>query len=161
MRRNICSGKFELWRLYLSNQNHLPVKKMTKDTSFRELRSFHRHCSKAKDPRRRVRIHKDWNDDFLVVVQFGQRQFNDLYVWKWERCRKPKFLYNHDFFQEYPNGLFPTAFFLWKNYLVLMPDTGYMLEDRLLTSMIRAHDLNDNMKLIGSYDFPQDSPFRR
>ena len=38
MRRNICQGKFELWRLYLTDADSLPVKKMTKDTSFRELR---------------------------------------------------------------------------------------------------------------------------
>ena len=38
MRRNICQGKFELWRLYLTDSGSLPVKKMTKDTTFRELR---------------------------------------------------------------------------------------------------------------------------
>ena len=38
MRRNICQGKFELWRLFLTDVDSLPVKKMTKDTSFRELR---------------------------------------------------------------------------------------------------------------------------
>ena len=38
MRRNICQGKFELWRLFLTDADSLPVKKMTKDTSFRELR---------------------------------------------------------------------------------------------------------------------------
>ena len=30
-----------------------------------------------------------------------------------------------------------------------------------LTSMIRVHDLKDNMKLVGSYDFPEESPLRR
>ena len=30
-----------------------------------------------------------------------------------------------------------------------------------LTSMIRIHDLKDNMKLVGSYDFPEESPLRR
>ena len=38
MRRNICTGRFELWRLFLTDQDHLPVKKMTSNTSFRELR---------------------------------------------------------------------------------------------------------------------------
>ena len=38
MRQNICQGKFELWRLFLTDVDSLPVKKMTKDTSFRELR---------------------------------------------------------------------------------------------------------------------------
>ena len=41
MRRNICHGKFELWRLFLTDGDSLPVKKMTKDTSFRELRYNH------------------------------------------------------------------------------------------------------------------------
>ena len=38
MRRNICNGRFELWRLFLTDENHLPVKKMTSQTTFRELR---------------------------------------------------------------------------------------------------------------------------
>ena len=124
-------------------------------------RSSHRHSPKAKDPRRRVRIHRYWNEDFLVAVQFSQRQFNDLYVWKWTECQNPQFLYNYDLFPLYPRGLFPTAFFLWKHYLVLMPDTAYIHEDQILTSMIRVHDLNNHMALVGSYDFPEDSPQRR
>ena len=38
MRRNICNGRFELWRLFLTDEDHLPVKKMTSNTTFRELR---------------------------------------------------------------------------------------------------------------------------
>ena len=38
MRRNICQGKFELWRLFLTDSESLPVKKMTVNTTFRELR---------------------------------------------------------------------------------------------------------------------------
>ena len=82
-----------------------------------DCRSYHRHSPKAKDPRRRVRIHRYWNEDFLVAVQFSQRQFNDLYVWKWKECQNPEFLYNYDLYNIYPQGLFPTAFFLWKHYL--------------------------------------------
>ena len=109
-----------------------------------------------------MRIHRYWNEDFLVAVQFSQRQeFNDLYVWKWKECQQPEFLYNYDLYGQYPQGLFPTAFFLWKHYLVLMPDTGYVREDMILTSMIRVHDLKDNMKLVGRYDFPQESSQRR
>ena len=63
----------------------------------------------------------------------------------------------HFYFQ----GLFPTAFFLWKHYLVLMPDTGYFRDEMILTSMIRVHDLKDNMKLVGRYDFPQEGQKRR
>ena len=40
MRRNIVEGRFELWRLFLTDENHLPVKKMTSTTTFRELRYF-------------------------------------------------------------------------------------------------------------------------
>ena len=61
----------------------------------------------------------------------------------------------------YFQGLFPTAFFLWKHYLVLMPDTGYFRDEMILTSMIRVHDLKDNMKLVGRYDFPQEGQKRR
>lgn len=42
MRRNICNGRFELWRLFLTDADSLPVKKMSFDTTFRELRSSHR-----------------------------------------------------------------------------------------------------------------------
>lgn len=155
MRRNICQGKYELWRLFLTDQQSLPVKRMSKDTSFRELRSSHRHSKIARDPRRRVRIHRYWNEDYLVAVQHatGHGWFHDVFVWRWHECQNPKFLYNFDLKPLYPTGLFPTAFFLWKNYLVLMPETGYCREDRLLTSMVRVHDLEDNMKLVGSYDF--------
>ena len=38
MRRNIFDGRFELWRLFMTDENSLPVKKMTKDTTKRELR---------------------------------------------------------------------------------------------------------------------------
>ena len=38
MRRNICNGRFELWRLFLTDELHMPVKKMTANTTFRELR---------------------------------------------------------------------------------------------------------------------------
>ena len=70
-------------------------------------------------------------------------------------------MYNYDLFDLYPHGLFPTAFFLWKHYLVMMPDTGYVREDLVLTSMIRIHDLTDGMKLVGSYDFPLHDSRRR
>ena len=38
MRRNICGGKFEMWRLFMTDANSLPVKKMMCDTSDNELR---------------------------------------------------------------------------------------------------------------------------
>ena len=70
--------------------------------------------------------------------------------------------YSHSLHKEYPTGLFPTAFFLWQSYLVLMPDTRHSGESQALRSVIRVHDLsNKRMQLVGSYDFPEDSPMRR
>ena len=69
---------------------------------------------------------------------------------------------NIDLYHQYPRGFFPTAFFLWKHYFVLMPDTAGFEENLTpLTSMIRIHDLKDNMELVGSYDFPENSTLRR
>ncbi len=70
-------------------------------------------------------------------------------------------MYCYDLLDLYPRGLFLTAFFLYKHYLVLMPDPGNAHEDAVFTSMIRVHDLTDNMKLVGSYDFPLDQERRR
>ena len=163
MRRNICRGKFELWRLFMTDANSLPVKKMTKNTLEKELRSYHKHSLKAKDPKRRVRINRYWNDDFLVAVQYSRHvRFNELYIWKWKEGQQPEFMYSYDMYNQYPRGLYPTAFFLWKHYLVLMPDACSAQEGLdPLTSMIRIHDLKDQMKLVGSYDFPQESRLRR
>ena len=109
----------------MTDANCLPVKKMTKNTLEEELRSYHKGSLKAKDPKRRVRINRYWNEDFLVAVQYSRHvRFNELYIWKWKDGQQPEFMYNFDLYDQYPRGLFPTAFFLWKHYLVLMPDTG-------------------------------------
>lgn len=52
----------------------------------------------------------------------------------------PQFLYSRDLTPLYPTGLFPTAFFLWKQFLVLIPETGYINDERRLSSMIRYGD---------------------
>lgn len=65
MRRNISTGRFELWRLFMTDADSLPVKKMSKSTSFRELRSCHRK-SPFNDQKRRVKISRFWNEDYLV-----------------------------------------------------------------------------------------------
>ena len=57
MRRNIVKGKFEMWRLFMTDLESLPVKKMSRETTFRELRSQHRN-SPFNDHKRRVRIHR-------------------------------------------------------------------------------------------------------
>jgi len=97
-----------------------------------------------------------WNEDYLIAIQHTvNHAFNDIFVWSWNECQNPSFLYSHDLSSTYPTGLFPTSFFLWKRYLVLMPETGYIQEERQLTSMIRVHDLSRNFELVGKYDFPE------
>jgi hypothetical protein len=66
MRRNVCDGRFELWRLFLTDSDSLPVKKMSIDTTFRELRSEHRK-STFNHQTRRVKINRYWNEDYLVT----------------------------------------------------------------------------------------------
>ena len=117
-------------------------------------------------PERRVRIHRYWNENYFIAVQQstgGIGSFHDVFVWSWEECQKPRFLYSHSLHKEYPTGLFPTAFFLWQSYLVLIPDTRPSGASQALRSVIRVHDLSNQnrMQLVGSYDFPEDSPMRR
>lgn len=160
MRRNICTGNYELWRLFMTDKESLPVKKMSKETTCRELRVCHRK-SPFNDQKRRVRINRYWNEEFLVAIQHKMdHSFNDIFVWKWKECQNPEFMYSFDLRPLYPTGLFPTAFFLHKNFLVMMPETGYIREEKKLRSMIRVHDLSDNMALVGSYDFPENG-YRR
>jgi len=162
MRKNVCRGNFQLWRLFMTDKDSLPVKEMTEQTSFRELRSRHRG-SEVLDQGRRVRVQRYWNESYLAVIQHSNhRQCNDIFVWKWEECQNPEFLYHHSLTPTYSGGLFPTAYFMWKQYFVLMPDTGVlgMAEERKMTSMIRTHDLKDGFRLVGTYDFPDDGPRR-
>ena len=55
MRRNVVSGNYEVWRLFMTDSESCPVMKMTSSTTFRELRSRQRKSS-FNDMRRRVRI---------------------------------------------------------------------------------------------------------
>ena len=55
MRKNVISGNYEVWRLFMTDKDSSPVVKMTSGTTFRELRSQHRRCP-FNDQRRRVRI---------------------------------------------------------------------------------------------------------
>ena len=87
--------------------------------------------------------------------------FNDMFVWRWSECRDPVFLYSVDLAPFYPTGLFPTAFFLYKQYLVLMPETVRTEQSRT-RSMIRVHDISaKDFKLVGSYDLPENEKARR
>ena len=130
-----------------------------------KYRSEHRG-SNFNRPERRVRIHRYWNEDYFIAIQQGRGEtesFHDVFVWKWEECQKPRFFYSYSFQEKYPTGLFPTAFFLWQSYLVLMPDTRHLMGSQTLRSIIRVHDLSSEkrMQLVGSYDFPESSPMRR
>lgn len=161
MRRNICQGRFELWRLFLTDNESCPVKKMSKTTTDRELRSSHRR-STFNQPNRRVKINRYWNEDYLIAIQHSpENAFCDVFVWGWKECQNPKFLYSHSFQEDYPTGLYPTAFFLWKKYLVLMPEVDCSRDERMVRSMIRVHDMSSGMKLVGQYDFPIESGRKR
>ena len=161
MRRNLVEGRYEMWRMFMTGAEHMPVKKMTSETSFRELRSAHRG-SPYVEGRRRVRINRYWNEDYLVVLQHdSQHNFNDIFVWAWKECQQPRFLYSKDMMPLYPTGLFPTAFFLYKQFLVLMPDTAGISSTSTFTSMIRVHDLTSDLALVGSYSLPENSSARR
>ncbi len=75
----------------------------------------------------------------------------------------------------YPGGVFPTAFFLHRSYLVLMPDPVFPRgppgagqqqqhnanNQETQKAMIRVHDLSRDLELVGSYDFPRESRYRR
>ena len=145
----------------MTDVDNLPVKKMTQETESQDLQNVHTN-SLYNDQRRRVRVNRYWNEDFLIVIQHNvNHTFNDIFVWKWKECQKPQFLFSYDLLPLYPSGLFPTSFFLYKNFMVLMPETGYQKTKREFTSMIRVHDLDDGFKLVGSYDFPEDGNIRR
>ena len=161
MRRNVCQGRFEMWRLYLTDHDHLPVKKLTKDTTWRELRSSHR-SSKYNTVDRRVRIHRYWTEEYMIAIQYRkQKEINDLFVWEWHECQNPKFRYVFPMYDLYPEGVSPMAFFLWKKYIVLMPNEGHERNSSLLRALIRVHDLSDTMRLVGSYDLPENGRKRR
>lgn len=97
----------------------------------------------------------------MAIQHNISQSFNDIFVWKWNECQSPSFLYSFDLSPLYPTGLFPTSFFLWKKYFVLMPENGHLKQSKhLLKSMIRVHDLEDQFSLVGSFDLPEDGPSR-
>ena len=35
-----------------------------------------------------------WNEEFLVVLQHNpQQEFNNMFVWGWNQCKNPTFLF--------------------------------------------------------------------
>jgi len=169
MRRNVCQGRFEMWRLFMTDKDHLPVKKMTAKTTHRELRSAHR-SSKYNTRERQVRISRYWTEEYMIVMQYNEDSaINDLFVWEWDECQNPKFKFVHSLFNLYPDGLSPMSFFLWKQYLVLAPNVGgsgggvdggggypRLLPGDGRTPLIRVHDLSDSqLPLVAGCDLPQ------
>ena len=165
MRRNLAEGKFEVWRLFKIDEDNLPVRKMTQDTQQEDLEILHNLSPNNNNNLvKRVRIDRYWNEEFLVLIQFGTEtttRLHDIFVWKWQECQKPVFLYRQNLLPTYPNSFFHTSFFMHKNFFVLMPDTCYSRDQRVFTSMVRVHDLNAEFKLVGKYDFTEDSAMKR
>ena len=126
---------------------------MNKSLNF--FRNRHHRFIKSKGNRRRRISPTSWNGEFFVGAQSAGGSTYDIYVWKWKEGQNPTFMYSY----EYQERLFPTAFFVWKNYLVLIPNPTVGCCDQ--TSVIRTYDLNENMKLVGSYDFPTRGKLRR
>ena len=144
----------------------------------------------------------------VVLQHNPMHEFNNIFVWSWKECKDPTFLFRwlrmvvmasmvcwngvndedvtvviaHSFSKDlkplYPTGLFPTAFFLYKNLLVsfhlipchdrptlqfphlwwpqvLMPDTAGLSFSTSFTSLIRAHQLSEGFPLVGSYSLPE------
>ena len=164
MRRNVCQGKFQHWRLFLTEKNYQPVKKMSRNTSHKQLSLNHEKCL-ATRPARKELFRKNFNfsEEYFVTIETDKsntQYFNShLYVWKWTELQNPEFLYRQNIDDLNPARFFHTAFFIWKQYLVLMPDA--VTRDSIFTSIIRVYDLNLNTKLVGSYDLPEQRSQRR
>ena len=156
MRRNLAAGECEMWRFFLTyDKDSLSVTKITRDTQPGVL------GDQLKGKRVRMQVHKDWNEEFLILLQWDLLSpFHYIFVWKWNKCRNPVFLYRMDLLSTYRKPFKPMSFFLHKNFFVLMPDTNGP-NQRKFTSMVRVHDLSNGFKLVGKFDFDEDSQVRR
>jgi hypothetical protein len=102
MRRNLVAGRFELWRMFLTGAEHLPVVRVeTGDPASSSSALAAAHCSSPFLRRgRNVRTNRYWNEQFLVVLQqhAGSHgpgpppgpHFNDMFVWGWRECQEPR-----------------------------------------------------------------------
>ena len=157
MRRNICQGKFLHWRLFLTENNYLPVKKMNINTSHKELSLNHEKCLSTKSDRKKLfRKNFNFNEEYFVMIETDKSNlpfnYSHLFVWKWTELQNPEFLYRQNIDNLNPIRIFHTAFFIWEQYLVFMPDAA--TRGRSFTSIIRVYDLNMK-KIVGSYDLPE------
>jgi len=154
MRRNMIGGRYQLWRLFMTDENSLPVQKMSQDTSFRELISnIRERISNISTNPYSKRLKYASNEEYLIAIQH-HGNFHQIFVWKVGVLNTPEFLYSFDMSLLYPLQLFSQSFFLYKNYFVLMPEASCFAEGPI-KSIIRVHNVADNMALVGSYDFPE------
>jgi len=159
MRKNLHRDDCEIWRMYMTGADHLPVVDMTCNTLNVEITSAHDEspfpCNETG-----MRLLRYWNEQYLVVLQFNE-EFSNIFVWSWLKCSRPKFLYSKNWKNIYPTGLFHTAFFLHKQYLILLPDVAGISTATNLTSLIRVHDLTQDLTLVGNSNIPDEANYRR
>lgn len=137
----------------MTDEDCLPVVRMLADTSKDELRAAH-SLSPFAEERRRRNFLPVWNEAFFLAIQWdhANHSYQDVFVWELSGPA-PAFLYSKDILSLYQGGLFPTALFIWKNYLVLMPQSVPCCDQELhVVSMIRVHDLSAGFELVGQYD---------
>ena len=163
MRKNLAEGKCEMWRLFMvyEDEDNIPVRKMTQDTQQEDLEILNKLMPYYDLERsKNVHVNRYWNEEFLVVIhwlydRFGS--FHDIFVWQWQKCPKPVFLYYRDLLPTYPRKLMSESCYIHKNFLVFIPDTDYINQSNKSTSMVRVHDLSDRFKLVGKFDFDEDN----
>ena len=161
MRRNLTAGKCEMWRLFMTYENCLPVRKMTQDTHSEDQAILH-NLSPYLDQERQVRVNRYWNEEFLVLMRYDlKKTYHDIFVWKWHACQKPMFLYFQNLLPTYPSRILPMFCFIHQNFFIFMPDPVISKDQRMSTYMVRVHDLSDGFKLVGKFDFDEDSDVRR
>lgn len=149
MRRNVCAGKFQLWRLYATDEEHCPVIEYSFNTSDRELRLKHRKSSKY-DQRRRTRGDRFWTSEYFLSIQgVGTARFFDIFVWSWHNGRNPQFMFSVDLFKIYPGGL--TQFSVWKHYFVTLLTPAQVDDSGVL---LRVYDIKERFSLLSEYSLP-------
>ena len=162
MRRNLAAGKCEIWRLFLTDDKDcLPVRKMTQESQSEDQETLNNLCPYIHQEVKE-KVDRYWTEDFLVLMRYGlDKNFHDIFVWKWQACQKPVFLYSQNLLSAYPSRIFPMSCFIHENFFIFMPDTDPTKGQRMSTSMVRVHDLSDGFKLVGKFDFDEDSDVRR
>ena len=162
MRRNLAAGKCEMWRFFLTDDKDcLPVRKMTQESQSEDQETLHNLCPYIHQEIKE-KVDRYWTEDFLVLMRYCLvKNFHDIFVWKWQACQKPVFLYSQNLLSAYPSRIFPMSCFIHENFFIFMPDTDPRKGQRMSTTMVRVHDLSDGFKLVGKVDFDEDSNWIR